>query len=60
MKEAEMELIGNWIADALEHVGDESTIERIRAQVGELTARFPLYSLRLQEIESIARSLQAR
>ncbi len=60
MKEAEMEQIGNWIADALEHVGDDSAIQRIRAQVGELTAGFPLYSLRLQEMESIARSLQAR
>ncbi len=56
MKEAEMEQIGGWIADALEHVGDDAAIQRIRAQVGELTVRFPLYSLRLQEIETAASS----
>ena len=50
MKEPEMERIGHWIADALEHVGDEGVVARIRAQVGELAAQFPLYSLRLEEI----------
>jgi glycine hydroxymethyltransferase len=48
MKEAEMERIGHWIADALEHLGDESAVARIRAQVGELAAQFPLYSTRLE------------
>ncbi len=56
MKEADMEQIGGWIADALEHLGDDAAIQRIRAQVGEMTARFPLYSLRLQEIETAASS----
>ncbi len=56
MKEAEMERIGNWIAEALEHMGDEGTVQRIRAQVGELTSRFPLYPLRLREIEAATRS----
>ncbi len=56
MKEGEMERIGNWIAEALEHMGDEGTVQRIRAQVGELTARFPLYPLRLREIEAATRS----
>ncbi len=56
MKEAEMERIGNWIAEALEHMGDEGTVQRIRAQVGELTSRFPLYPLRLREIETATRS----
>ena len=50
MKEPEMERIGHWIADALEHVGDEGVVARIRAQVSELAAQFPLYSTRLDEI----------
>jgi glycine hydroxymethyltransferase len=55
MKEAEMERIGNWIADALEHLGDEQVIESIRHQVGELTARFPLYASRLDQVDSTLR-----
>ena len=55
MKETEMEQIGNWIADALEHVGDEAVVARIRAQVGELAAHFPLYSARL-DVFAAARS----
>ncbi|MFQ5816350.1 MAG: serine hydroxymethyltransferase [Terriglobia bacterium] len=50
MGTAEMELIGNWIADALEHMGEEAAIQRIRYAVRELTARFPLYELRLEEV----------
>ena len=49
MKEAEMELIGNWIADVLEKLGDDSLVQRIRNQVSELTARFPLYTHRLNQ-----------
>ena len=49
MKEAEMDLIGNWIADVLEKLGDESVVQRTRNQVSELTARFPLYTHRLNQ-----------
>ena len=49
MKEAEMDLIGNWIADVLEKHGDESVVQRTRNQVSELTARFPLYTHRLNQ-----------
>ena len=55
MKEAEMELIGNWIADVLEQKGDDGAVKRIRGQVGELSARFPLYSNRLEEIAARSR-----
>ncbi len=51
MGEPEMELIGNWSADALENIGNEVVIQRIREQVHELTARFPLYELRLEKVE---------
>ena len=42
MGEAEMAEIGGWIADVLENPGDEAQIERIRGEVAELGARFPL------------------
>ena len=35
--------VGNLIADVLDAPSDESVISRVRAQVGELTARFPVY-----------------
>ena len=43
MKEAEMRVIGGWIADALEHSTDSATLARIRRQVLELAEQFPLY-----------------
>ncbi|AHI64016.1 serine hydroxymethyltransferase [Burkholderia thailandensis] len=39
----EAELVGNLIADVLEHPEDAATIERVRAQVADLTKRFPVY-----------------
>jgi len=41
VKEAEQ--VGNLIADVLDHPEDAATIERVRAQVVELTKRFPVY-----------------
>ena len=43
MKEAEMRTIAAWIAEALEHRGDESRLKKIRGQVAELAETFPLY-----------------
>ncbi len=43
MKEAEMEAIGDWIADVLEHINDESVQKRVRREVQTLCERFPLY-----------------
>jgi glycine hydroxymethyltransferase len=43
MKEAEMEAIGDWIADVLEAVGDQSVQKRVRREVEILCERFPLY-----------------
>ncbi|NIE64596.1 serine hydroxymethyltransferase [Burkholderia sp. Ax-1719] len=42
VKEAEQ--VGNLIADVLENPEDAATIERVKAQVAELTTRFPVYS----------------
>lgn len=44
MKEAEMKLIGDWIDQAITHHSDAASLERIRNEVKELTAKFPLYS----------------
>jgi glycine hydroxymethyltransferase len=55
MKEAEMESIGRWIADVLEQKGEDGVVKRVRGQVGELAARFPLYSNRLEEIAARSR-----
>jgi glycine hydroxymethyltransferase len=46
MKEPEMEQIGRWIAEALEHRSDAKALDRIRHQVFELAEQFPLYAER--------------
>lgn len=46
MKEAEMRVIGRWIAEALEKRNDDAALDRIRGEVAELANRFPLYAWR--------------
>jgi glycine hydroxymethyltransferase len=48
MREAEMEQIGGWIADILTSLGNAEVEQRIRKQVAELAARFPIYESRLR------------
>jgi glycine hydroxymethyltransferase len=43
MKEAEMEAVGDWIADVLEDVNDEAVQKRVRKEVERLCEKFPLY-----------------
>lgn len=43
MKEAEMEAIGDWIADVLDAIGDEAVQKRVRREVETLCEKFPLY-----------------
>src|SRR5205814_2452637 len=43
MKEAEMEVIGDWIGDVLEHIGEEDVQKRVRKEVEALCETFPLY-----------------
>ncbi len=47
MREPEMELMGAWIADVLTHMGDSVTEQRVRKQVADLAARFPIYQSRV-------------
>ncbi|QKM51447.1 Serine hydroxymethyltransferase 1 [Burkholderia glumae] len=39
----EAEIVGNLIADVLDNPEDAATLERVRAQVAELTRQFPVY-----------------
>ena len=43
MKEPEMEAVGEWITDVLEHINDESVQKRVRRDVELLCEKFPLY-----------------
>jgi len=47
MKEEEMRLVGRLIATVLKDPGSETTIDRVRKEVGELCGRFPLYADRI-------------
>ncbi len=42
-KEPEVERLANWIADVLDHMGDESAVERARQQVMAICRQFPVY-----------------
>src|ERR1700686_2174993 len=42
-KEAEVQQLTNWIADVLDHMGDESAVDRARAEVVKICRRFPVY-----------------
>jgi glycine hydroxymethyltransferase len=54
MREPEMEQIGAWIAEVLGHIGDAATEQRVRKQIAELAARFPIYEARLKGFPSRA------
>lgn len=47
MKEPEMEVIANCIADVLDNISDESAIEAAKAKIVELCGNFPLYKGKL-------------
>ena len=47
MKEAEMDLIAGWIAEILTNIGSAEVEQRVRKQVAELAARFPIYESRM-------------
>jgi glycine hydroxymethyltransferase len=47
MREPEMEQIGGWIADVLANIGNAEVEQRVRGQVADLAARFPVYEARI-------------
>ena len=48
LKEAEMELVAGFIADAVANIGNEQALAGIKLQVNELMKKFPLYAHRLK------------
>jgi glycine hydroxymethyltransferase len=40
----EVQQLSHWIADVLDRMGEESVIERVRAEVMSLCRRFPVYA----------------
>ena len=48
MREPEMEQIGAWIADILTSLGNAEVEQRVRKQVADLAARFPIYEARMR------------
>ena len=42
-KEAEVQQLSHWIADVLDQLGNESVVERVRAEVVAICRRFPVY-----------------
>ncbi len=55
MKEPEMELIANGVAEVLTHMGDAAVERKVRQQVAELAARFPIYESRTRAAATHAR-----
>ena len=53
MREPEMEKIAAWIAEVLDHLGDEATENRVRGEVAALASKFPLYAKRLAAADAI-------
>jgi glycine hydroxymethyltransferase len=47
MGESEMERIGDWIAQVLDQRGDPAVLKKVRSEVLEMTAAFPLYRERI-------------
>lgn len=43
MREAEMQVIGRWIVEALDHRADSARLANIRGRVLEIAEQFPLY-----------------
>src|SRR6266446_897370 len=48
MREPEMEQIGGWISEILSDIGNAEAEQRVRKQVAELAAKFPIYEARLR------------
>ena len=55
MKEPEMQFIAGWVAEVLSHLGDANVEQKVRQQVAELAARFPIYESRLPSVVAHAR-----
>ena len=48
LREAEMELVASFIAEAVANIGNDLKLEAIKVQVNEMMKKFPLYIHRLK------------
>jgi len=48
MRESEMDSIGGWISEVLANIGNAEVEQRVRKQVADLAARFPIYEARVR------------
>jgi glycine hydroxymethyltransferase len=55
MGEPEMEKISAWMAEVLAHSSDAQVVQRVRGEVAELAAGFPLYARRLEAADAAQR-----
>jgi glycine hydroxymethyltransferase len=55
MKEPEMQLIGEWVAEVLSNVGNAAVEQKVRQEVAGLAERFPIYESRLGSAAAHAR-----
>ena len=60
MRELEMDRISGWIAEVINHLGDAAIEQRVRAEVEELTTRFPLYEKRYLGADGIPYRVETR
>ena len=56
MRESDMGRIAAWIAEVLTHLGDAAREQRVRAEVAEFAAQFPLYTRRWEIAQKLAGS----
>ena len=54
-----MDLIAGWIAEMLSNLGVAGVEQRIRGEVAELAAKFPLYVRRLEDAEAAMQAAHA-
>jgi len=59
MREPEMENIAGWIEEILNHIGDPAIEQRVRKEVAEFAAQFPLYAQRLEAAEAALATVRA-
>ena len=50
--EAEMHVVGQLIADVLQHISDDRAIAAVRQKTAALAARFPLYDWKLDKVRA--------
>ena len=51
-----MVLVGGWVAEVVDHIGDAAVEQKVRKQVADLAARFPIYEARAKSAAVHARS----